>query len=701
LIIDKITITSFKVYFSNEGIMSPNLDIYDNEFGSTVLAETERYDRGAIRRCFDPLVNPSYGKDGVRTLYEAFRRGSSINPLGPCLGFRATSTNGFPTPYIYCSYTEILARVDALAAGLETLNLIEPNEDGLKVIVLYLKNCMEWTITEYATFSIGGITVPMYDTLGPSTVGFIFNETGSKTVVCTRAEIKAVCEAKKTGDCPKLKYGVIVNGITEDVVSMASDAGIELLSLSQVEATGVQRITTKGHKHSPPSAKDIATFSYTSGTTGNPKGALLTHENFISAMSGTDIFFKSDMTDRHLSYLPLAHIFERVVLSGMLAAGGSVAFYRGNPLWLVEDLQACRPTIFPAAPRVLNKIYDKIMAGMTAAGGMKKKLFDSALAAKREGLKQGFLTHALYDRLIFNKIKKALGLDCVRILVSGSAPLSDNVMIFYRCLLGVPVVEGYGQTEGTAAATLGHPDDIVTVGHVGGPTGATEIVLMNVPEMGYMQTDKEHHGKPCQGRGEICVRGPNVFIGYYKNEEKTKEAIDEEGWLHSGDIGLWTMEGSLQIIDRKKNIFKLSIGEYVAPEKIENIIGESALIGQSFVYGDSFQNSLVGIIIPDEEPVMHWANSKGEPLAKLSFSELCKTAQLKDAIMNDIKVLSRKNGLHGFEIAKEVHLDSNLFTEENGLATPTFKLKRQKLRDYYQSEITNMYARMPPPKSKL
>lgn len=681
--------------------MSPNLDSDEHQQWSTVLAETERDDRGAIRRCFDPLINPSYGKDGVRTLYEAFRRGASINPLGPCLGFRATSTNGFPTPYIYSSYTEVLARVNALAAGFDTLDLLEPNEDGLKVIALYLKNCMEWTITEHATFSIGGITVPMYDTLGPDTVRFIFSETGSKTVVCSRAEIKAVCEAKKSGDCPNLKYAVIVDGIVEDTVSMASDAGIELLSLSQVEATGAQRIVTQGHKHSPPSAKDIATFSYTSGTTGNPKGALLTHENFISAMAGMDIFIKPLMSDRHLSYLPLAHIFERVVLSQNLAVGASTAFYRGNPIWLIEDLQACRPTVFPAAPRVLNKIHDKIMAGITAAGGIKKKLFDSALAAKKEGLQQGYLTHALYDRLIFNKIKKALGLDCVRAMVSGSAPLSDNVMIFFRCLLGVPIVEGYGQTEGTAAATIGHPDDISTVGHVGGPTGATEIVLMDVPEMGYMHTDKEHRGEPCHGRGEICVRGPSVFIGYYKNEEKTREAIDKEGWLHSGDIGLWTMEGNLQIIDRKKNIFKLSIGEYVAPEKIENILGQSALIGQSFVYGDSFQNSLVGIIVPDEEPVIHWAKGQGEPLAKLSFTELCKTAQLKDAILGDIKTISRASGLHGFETVKDVHLDTNLFTAENGLATPTFKLKRQTLRDHFQSEIDGMYASMPPPKSKL
>jgi long-chain acyl-CoA synthetase len=200
------------------------------------------------------------------------------------------------------------------------------------------------------------------------------------------------------------------------------------------------------------------------------------------------------------------------------------------------------------------------MAGISAAGGLKKRLFDAALQAKTRGLQQGHLKHAVYDRLVFNKIKTALGMDQLRFMVSGSAPLSSNVMTFFRCVLGIALVEGYGQTEGTAAATLSHPDDMSTVGHVGGPTGATEIVLVDVPEMGYLHTDTDHHGHPCCGRGEICIRGPNVFPGYYQDEEKTKEILDDDGWLHSGDIGLWTVHGALQIIDRKKNIFKLSQG---------------------------------------------------------------------------------------------------------------------------------------------
>jgi long-chain acyl-CoA synthetase len=183
------------------------------------------------------------------------------------------------------------------------------------------------------------------------------------------------------------------------------------------------------------------------------------------------------------------------------------------------------------------------------------------LAAKTENLlTSGQLKHALYDRLIFDKIKKGLGMDHLRIVVSGSAPLSSKVMMFYRCLLGIPVIEGYGQTEGSAAEFMSHPTDMMTAGHVGCPTAACEAMLVNVPEMGYYHTDTGHKGQPCRGRGEIWVRGPLVFQGYYKEEAKTKEALSEDGWLRSGDIGLWTMAGCLQIIDRKKNILKLSQG---------------------------------------------------------------------------------------------------------------------------------------------
>jgi len=668
---------------------------------SLEMPHTARNDRGSIHRSANVMSHPELGADGCRTLYEALRRGGDVNPLGPCLGFRAISTSGFATPYVYSSYTESIARVDAFAAGLDRLELVQPNDDNLLLLGIYMKNCMEWILAEHGVYTIGGATVPLYDTLGPETVQFVLEQTGMSAVVCTRAELAHLCEAKATGQCPKFQHVILVDGVIPEAARQAKLVGLHLVSFAKVEAVGAQSTAISKHKHKPPSGKDLATFCYTSGTTGNPKGALITHENIVSNIAGMHQLFQPQPLDRHLSYLPLPHIFERMVVSQILLAGSSIAFYRGDPLLLIEDIQACRPTLMPAAPRVLNKIHDKIQAGMMAAGGAKKRIFDAGLAAKTEGLKHGHLKHALYDPLIFNKLKKALGLDHVRFMVSGSAPLSVSVMTFYRCMLGVPVVEGYGQTEGTAGATVGHIEDMGSNGHVGGPTPCTEVVLLDVPEMGYLHTDRMHRDQPCRGRGEILIRGPNVFAGYYKEPEKTKEAIDEEGWLHSGDIGLWTLQGQLQIIDRKKEIFKLAQGEYVSAEKVENIVIRSPLFGQCFVYGDSLQSALVAIVVPDEEPVRSWAANHDSNLAKASFPDLCKSERLKAEIQEQIHNLSKAAGLQGFETVRAIYLEPLPFSVEHGLVTPTFKLKRQQLRDYYEKNIAQLYASMPPPPSKL
>jgi long-chain acyl-CoA synthetase len=334
---------------------------------STIVPNTNRADRGDIRRSGDPLAHPQLGLHGCRTMYEGFRRGCSLNPLGPCLGFRAVSTSGFATPYIYSSYSECLARVDAFAAGLETLNLVEPSPDNLMGLGLYMKNCMEWVLAEHAIYALGGCTVPFYDTLGPDTVHFILNQTGCKSLVCSRAELSKVCEAKLTGGCGSLKAVILADGVTPDAAKMAEGAGLEILSYAKVEAVGAERITRRGHKHNPPSPDDVATFCYTSGTTGDPKGALITHENLISTIAGvqgSEEAFIIKMFDRHLSFLPLPHIFERIVMAQMFTVGASIAFHRCDPLLLIEDIQACRPTMMPAAPRLLNKIHDKVSGVM-------------------------------------------------------------------------------------------------------------------------------------------------------------------------------------------------------------------------------------------------------------------------------------------------------------------------------------------------
>ena len=281
-------------------------------------------------------------------------------------------------------------------------------------------------------------------------------------------------------------------------------------------------------------------------------------------------------------------------------------------------------------------------------------------------------------------------------MVGGGASLNSHTF-------KTTTTTGYGQTEGCAGATLGHPDDMTTVGHVGGPIACVEIALYDVPEMGYHHTDTNHRGEPCEGRGEICLRGPNVFLGYYKDEVKTKETVDTEGWLHSGDIGLWRPDGTLQIIDRKKNIFKLAQGEYVAPEKIENILTQSPFVAQCFVYGDSFQSALVAIVVPEEDVVRSWASREmtSSMPSDVTVASLCQSAALKNVILDEIQKLSKKSQLQGFEIVKAIHLQADHFSAENDTMTPTFKLKRQTIRDLNEQVIRDLYAQLPPPSSKL
>jgi long-chain acyl-CoA synthetase len=366
----------------------------------------------------------------------------------------------------------------------------------------------------------------------------------------------------------------------------------------------------------------------------------------------------------------------------------------------MEDLKALRPTLFPSVPRLYNKIYDKVVNGANAAGGLKAALFNKGLEAKKYWLKRNYLEYGFWDKLVFSKIKARVGLDRCRLMVTGSAPIAAHVMEFLRCVFGVVVLEGYGQTECSAAATVTSINDQASLGHVGGPLACNEVRLESVPEMDYLVTDTEHgrveedgkvinEGIRCFGRGEVCYRGPNVFKGYFRAPDKTAEALDEDGWLHSGDVGLWDENGNLRIIDRKKNIFKLSQGEYIAAEKIENAYARSAFVGQVFVYGDSLQSCVVGIVVPDQEYLTAWAKGKG---IAGDFAALCANPAVKEAIWADMKAQEKEAKLKGFEKIKALHLDACMWSVDNELLTPTFKAKRPQLKRHYQGDIDAMYA---------
>jgi len=249
--------------------------------------------------------------------------------------------------------------------------------------------------------------------------------------------------------------------------------------------------------------------------------------------------------------------------------------------------------------------------------------------------------------------------------------------------MGCIVVEGYGQTECVAACTVTIEGDNIP-GHVGIPCPCNAIKLVDAPELGYYAKDQV---------GEVCIKGLNVFVGYYKAPEQTREVLDSDGWLHTGDIGRWTRTGTLKIVDRKKNIFKLSQGEYVAPEKIENIYVRCRFVAQSFVYGESLKSCLVAIVVPDAEVLLPWA-AKELGQSDLSLHQLCAHPEVKKTILEEMNALAKKEKLHGFEQVRDIFLCPDLFTVEDGLLTPTLKSKRPQLKQRFETQLDAMYRNL-------
>ena len=266
-------------------------------------------------------------------------------------------------------------------------------------------------------------------------------------------------------------------------------------------------------------------------------------------------------------------------------------------------------------------------------------------------------------------------------MLTGSAPLSKDVIDFLKICFSCPILEGYGLTESAAGTCIMDPEDIVT-GHVGGPCESVKFRLKDLPEMSYLSTDEPYP------RGECCMKGPCIFSGYYKRPDKTSEAFDSEGWFLTGDVVQVYPNGSMKIIDRSKNIFKLSQGEYIAPEKIEQIFCLSQYVAQCFVYGNSFKNACVCVIVPEEETCKRWARENN---VDGSFADLCQNANLKKVIAGEILELAKEKKLSSLEKPREFILWSDLFSVDNDLLTSTFKLKRNVAAKYFEPQIAEMY----------
>ncbi|ERE78297.1 long-chain-fatty-acid--CoA ligase 5-like protein [Cricetulus griseus] len=551
----------------------------------------------------------------------------------------------------------------------------KPSQD--QFVGIFAQNRPEWVISELACYTYSMVAVPLYDTLGAEAIIYVINKADIPVVICdTPQKATMLIENVEKGLTPGLKIVIIMDPFDDDLTERGEKSGIEILSLSDAENLGKENFK----KPVPPNPENLSVVCFTSGTTGDPKGAMITHQNIVSNMAAflrlLEPIFHPTPEDVTISYLPLAHMFERVVQAVIFSCGGKVGFFQGDIRLLPDDMKVLKPTVFPTVPRLLNRVYDKVQN--EAKTPLKKFLLSLAIMSKFNEVKNGIIRRdSLWDKLVFSKIQNSLG-GKVRVMITGAAPISTPVLTFFRAALGCPVFEAYGQTECTAGCTITSPGDW-TAGHVGTPVACNFVKLEDVADMNYYSVNNE---------GEICIKGNNVFQGYLKDPEKTQEALDKDGWLHTGDIGRWLPNGTLKIIDRKKNIFKLAQGEYIAPEKIENVYNRSRPVLQVFIHGESLRSFLVGIVVPDPDSLPSFAAKIG---VKGSFEELCQNQRVKEAILEDLQKIGKEGGLKSFEQVKSIFVHPEPFSIENGLLTPTLKAKRVELAKFFQTQIKSLY----------
>ncbi|KAH7666587.1 long-chain acyl-CoA synthetase protein [Dioscorea alata] len=643
-----------------------------------------------------PSVGPVYrntlAKDGfpppdplMNTSWDVFSVAAEKYHGNRLLGWREF-TNGKAGPYLWKTYQQIYNEVLNAGSALKQLGAKKGSRIGI-----YGTNCPQWIVAMEACNGYSLICVPLYDTLGPGAVDYIIQHAEIDFVFVQDKKVKNILSP----DCnsvQQLKALISFTSVTKEESADAANFGIKAYSWNDFLQMG------KGNPSDPlpPQPLDICSIIYTSGTSGTPKGVILTHESHANYVRGVDLYmeqFEDKMTadDIFLSFLPLAHILDRMIEEYFFHKGASIGYYQGDINALREDLMELKPTFFVGVPRVFERVHEGILKALQEQRPTRRMIFNLLYKHKLFWMKSGY-THKtaspFADYLAFGKVNARLG-GRVRLMISGGAPLNTEIEEFMRVTTCAYFGQGYGLTETCGLSAIGMPDDLSMLGTVGIPWIYTELRLVEVPEMGY-----DPFGVP--SRGEICIRGKTLFSAYYKEPELTKESIID-GWFHTGDIGEMSPEGVLKIIDRKKNIFKLSQGEYVAGEYLEKVYGFAPIVEDLWVYGDSLKSMLVAVVAPHEDNTKRWAKANGHVG---SFAELCLLNELKTYILSELKQIAQKNELRGFEYIRGVVVDPRPFDIERELVTPTMKKRRPQMLKYYQTEINKVYKSLSEEKKK-
>ncbi|XP_071749792.1 long-chain-fatty-acid--CoA ligase 4 [Lepeophtheirus salmonis] len=549
-------------------------------------------------------------------------------------------------------------------------------------IAILSESRQEWVVSMYAAFKNNYTLVTLYTNLGNDAVEEGLNETEVPLVIVSDEvlpKFKGILEA-----CPLIKYVVVIeagNGKKSDL-SVNYQNNFQFIMYRDL----LKRRSKKKYNRSIPSTNDTAIIMYTSGSTGRPKGVMVNHGDAIAGLRSVISYTDFTTTDRYLAYLPLAHIMEIVAEMACLYCGVKIGY--SSPLTLTDngskvkkgckgDANVFKPTLMCAVPLLLQRIYKGIIDNMRKKGWAMEELFNYFVAYKIKWQDRGFDT-PLLNKTLFRTVRYFLG-GRVRLLLNGGAPISHETHLFTRTTLSVPVLQAYGLTELSGAAAISNEYDFSTC-RVGPPLIGVKVKLVNWEEGGYTINDKPFP------RGEIHCGGESLCQGYFKNPEKTADDFYEEDgirWFKTGDIGQMEADGVLKLVDRKKDLVKLSGGEYISYGKVESILKTCPFIENICTYADPLKDYLFAIAIPDKAHV----NQRG-----LTQEDACKDPSFISSVTKEIGDYGLKNGLVKFEVPAKILFVSGEWTTDNGLITAAFKTRRRPIVEYYRIQVDKIYC---------